>query len=285
MGMSVNREIVAGNTLIAEAIQSQNFVAGVSGWQIRADGAAEFSQVTVRGQVFVTGANGSYVQIRNVFSAGAEILLKGQTISNATVEAAVQPANIIGGNDNNGTLTRNYLSQWPPNFNPQAYPQLDMISGSYDGSIGSQVRFFDPSSNPLTVNFDTGSGGLVTMAGRLNVTSVVNLSNAVNVTGKLANPVDGLTYLRGQNGNLNVSVANGVNNVVVAVTFPITFPNSVPPVVVTNIEDSGGQTARWISRAYGVTTTGFNLWLLSPTSTNTTAAATPKVTWSATVYV
>lgn len=58
MGFTVNREIVAGTTLIAEAIQSQNFVTGVSGWREAADGSAEFNNVTVRG-TFIVGIPGT----------------------------------------------------------------------------------------------------------------------------------------------------------------------------------------------------------------------------------
>lgn len=51
-------ETVAGTTLIIEAIQSQNYVAGTSGWSIAADGTAEFNNVTVRGKL-ITGPTGT----------------------------------------------------------------------------------------------------------------------------------------------------------------------------------------------------------------------------------
>ncbi len=47
----VSQEITAGNTLVREAIQSQNFVAGTSGWQIKANGDAEFSNLIARGSL------------------------------------------------------------------------------------------------------------------------------------------------------------------------------------------------------------------------------------------
>lgn len=55
--------IVAGDTLVRAAIRSVNYVAGVSGWSIERDGAAEFNDVTVRGELFVTDVDGSYVRI------------------------------------------------------------------------------------------------------------------------------------------------------------------------------------------------------------------------------
>lgn len=53
--MSFSNPILSGNTLIRNAIESENFVTGVSGWQIARDGTAEFSNVIVRGEVEVGG--------------------------------------------------------------------------------------------------------------------------------------------------------------------------------------------------------------------------------------
>ena len=42
---------VVGSTILRRpAIQSPNYVTGSSGWAINADGSAEFSNVTVRGE-------------------------------------------------------------------------------------------------------------------------------------------------------------------------------------------------------------------------------------------
>lgn len=46
-----NDEITAGVTLISQALQSQNFVNGVSGWQVTAAGDAQFNNGTFRGQL------------------------------------------------------------------------------------------------------------------------------------------------------------------------------------------------------------------------------------------
>lgn len=46
--MGFRNSILAGLTLIREAIQSQNYDPGVEGWAINADGTAEFSDLTVR---------------------------------------------------------------------------------------------------------------------------------------------------------------------------------------------------------------------------------------------
>jgi H-type lectin domain. len=51
----------------------------------------------------------------------------------------------------------------------------------------------------------------------------------------------------------------------VTVTFQVPF--LVPPVVMTNIDSPSGATAGWHSRAFGVTTTGFTLFLFGGSST------------------
>lgn len=48
-GIVFDEQVTAGNVLVREAIESQNYVAGVSGWIIEADGDAEFNSVTIRG--------------------------------------------------------------------------------------------------------------------------------------------------------------------------------------------------------------------------------------------
>lgn len=47
--------ITAGVTLIRDAIQSQNFLTGISGWRIKSDGSAEFNNVVIRGGTVISG--------------------------------------------------------------------------------------------------------------------------------------------------------------------------------------------------------------------------------------
>jgi hypothetical protein len=86
VGFAVNREIVAGNTLVAEAIQSQNFASGATGWAIFADGSYEFGPGgTFRGNLSVTGTDGSKVTV--MAGSGAEIDLYPATMVGVTVDA------------------------------------------------------------------------------------------------------------------------------------------------------------------------------------------------------
>lgn len=49
--ISFESAVVAGTTLIRSAIQSPNYVAGVSGWTINQDGSVEFNDAFIRGQI------------------------------------------------------------------------------------------------------------------------------------------------------------------------------------------------------------------------------------------
>jgi len=50
--------ILAGNKLVREAIESPNYVPGVSGWSIQRDGNSEFNDTTIRGAIHVVGDEG-----------------------------------------------------------------------------------------------------------------------------------------------------------------------------------------------------------------------------------
>lgn len=59
--MPFRNSILAGTTLIREAVESPNYVTGVSGWIIRKDGTAEFADMVVRSSDGISG----YVEISN----------------------------------------------------------------------------------------------------------------------------------------------------------------------------------------------------------------------------
>jgi hypothetical protein len=65
--VTFSNPVVAGTVLVRQAVQTPNFVAGVSGWQIARDGSAEFNDLSVRG-TFATGPDGinPYLTINDV---------------------------------------------------------------------------------------------------------------------------------------------------------------------------------------------------------------------------
>lgn len=62
----INDLFIESNITLSDVgtIESENFVAGTSGWQITAAGAAEFNNIIVRGELYVDGTDGfSYVRV------------------------------------------------------------------------------------------------------------------------------------------------------------------------------------------------------------------------------
>jgi hypothetical protein len=51
--MQFNNPILAGNVLVRNAMQSENYVAGSAGWRIERDGDVEFNDGTFRGDVHI----------------------------------------------------------------------------------------------------------------------------------------------------------------------------------------------------------------------------------------
>jgi hypothetical protein len=49
--------IVAGETLVRDAIRSEGFVTGVTGWSVERDGDAEFNDISIRGDWTIQGAD------------------------------------------------------------------------------------------------------------------------------------------------------------------------------------------------------------------------------------
>lgn len=158
------REIVAGNTLIAQAIQSQNFAAGSAGWQIAASGSAEFNNVTIRGSLYVVGSGGSQIQIVNSGGQATEFLYPADytdpTVTNNP--AAISAASVgNAGTENANLLIRSpYPSKFPASAN---YASLQLRSSSLDGvanasSITVTADTMDVSGHVTVAGTDIGAG-------------------------------------------------------------------------------------------------------------------------------
>lgn len=91
---------------------------------------------------------------------------------------------------------------------------------------------------------------------------------------------DGTNWIpRRLSGTQSVSFTT-LNTFTVAVSFGVTFTST--PRVYTNITSSAGAVSRWMSRAYGVTTTGFTLWVqYASDGTTTSTWSSVSVDWTA----
>lgn len=139
-GFDVERVTQAGNVQIAEALQSQNFVAGLSGWIIRADGSYEFgSGGTIRGDVTVSGTDGSAIKIDNNSGHASIFLMPDNytpnTITNGPAEIAASSNGT--GNASYGTLD---LTSPQPSGPPTANTSLiSLQSSTLDNSSVSEI--------------------------------------------------------------------------------------------------------------------------------------------------
>lgn len=70
--MPFSNPILGGDTLVRNAIQSANYVAGVSGWAIFRDGSAEFNNITVRG-TFEAGGGAVRLNAGGLHISGAGV--------------------------------------------------------------------------------------------------------------------------------------------------------------------------------------------------------------------
>lgn len=124
--MSFNNPIVgSGNQLVRNAIQSRNFVTGLTGWIIRRDGSAEFNGDVVinNGELFIQDPDGSYVRIFDENPGnGAVILIRPANISGSTVD----PAQIISGSSSGPPAA--FLQIIGPNVDGAGFAFIDLSS-------------------------------------------------------------------------------------------------------------------------------------------------------------
>lgn len=152
--MSFSNPIIGGNdTLVRDAIQSEGFVSGSTGWRIERDGTAEFNSVTVRGELDVTGTDGSYV--RALAQGGhADVLLQPQDLAGFDWEPGTLRADIASTTDN---------------------PQISLIGPSNQGATSSAAEILiqgpgDPDASQIIMSSADGI--------QLDLGSHVNLLNS-----------------------------------------------------------------------------------------------------------
>lgn len=99
--MSFTNPIIGGgNALIREEIKSPDYVAGISGWRIGKDGTAEFNDVVLRGELFVTDPDGSYVRVYDQNPGSGALIEFGLPTASGAV---LTPASITSSANASGT--------------------------------------------------------------------------------------------------------------------------------------------------------------------------------------
>jgi hypothetical protein len=161
VGFTFRDIVVAGTTLVREAIQSPNYEAGASGWTINQDGSAEFNGIVIRGTGVFGNPTGQRVYISptgviQIYNSANQLV--GEWNASHLI---VQDPSATGGNVEialNGA-GRSYLSLGPnlqPGFSftaGQLYAEstptdayLIMSSPVIGGGSPAQVQIFG--SNP-----------------------------------------------------------------------------------------------------------------------------------------
>jgi hypothetical protein len=132
--------VVAGEELIRSAIRSPNYVPGQTGWSIRQDGSAEFTDVAVT----VSGTSSGLQVVRSsdgapVGSINEDGVISGQALSIATDDIE------INGEQLSARFTRE-TSPW------KVYGRSDSITRAGTGTLGIfEVAFDAPTTGLYTI--------------------------------------------------------------------------------------------------------------------------------------
>lgn len=192
--MPFKNPIVGGTALVIPAINSPNYVPGVSGWIIDADGSVELNDAVVRGTVVVGTAGNGMVTITNTLPAELALFYDGYTaISTAYIN--MDPGQDqsyhyeIAGYDataggfiawNQGWVDTNLVVH---EFASQSYFPSTGVSeatfGDVDDGDDSRVLF-----NTTFVNFNNPSG-LVEFDAEIKTFGPVLIGGTVDITGAM----------------------------------------------------------------------------------------------------
>lgn len=293
--MPFTNPIIAGTTLIREAIQSPDYVAGVSGWSINRDGSVEFNNAVVRGTLTTPGvsvtdtglaipATAAPAYPGFVFTTDIPALLQAKYSSAPEQFVAVALYYSDAGNVYwyEGISTTFRIKGWV-----HAGVAYESFREAYSGPTFGMVQWhgWQPGDKNVTV-YGPSSGGYTSdhrvIFQKSLLTSDVDAELSWTGLADFVGPLsaNGMNILIGQKGITSVTAPNGATTVTKSVLFPKAFEPGVVPHVTVNINNGSGTTSRWVERAYNVSNTGFTLFLFSGNAATTTGF-TVDCTWSA----
>lgn len=225
--MTFNNPIVGGQTLIRDSIHSRNYVMGATGWSINADGSAEFNDVTVRGELNIVGANGSFI--------------KGFVNGANDPEIDFQPEDIPGHSINPGQF---YSLSFPGATN-RVFTRL--TSPSIDGASPAELALY--TSDGLTVNEIDLNADVIQIGGELLDANTLTDFHP-SIVGTFSQLVSS-----GNSFNRNVTFPAGVSL------------NTNNYIVIAQVKNGGPiDTGFWTFRTSTETSTGFTLTGLRTTA-------------------
>lgn len=201
--MPFTNEIAGGNgALVRNWMQSQNFVAGVSGWQIRKDGNVEFNNGTFRGSL-TSGTNpGKHIVLNNsvtgdavdVYDASNNIIFSIDANGNAT--STFQP-----GNQASSVMTAGSIRFFHGSASSSEFVQLNSTVFPTRGAFGAFEFYVNGGDNGLPQFGILGNTGTIFTStvvadergvfGSIVVSDNLSVNNIVH--GGLQNLVTGAT--------------------------------------------------------------------------------------------
>lgn len=297
--MQFQDELAGGVVLVRPALQSPDYVPGVSGWAVKIDGSAEFNDITVRGTLesnnYVPGVSGWHldqagsaefndVTIRGGTSIGGEAYYYdgapglGTLLLSISANAGVDPFGnpVVGGfgvYDPDGSIVQLEAGAGASQY----YTPQDLVGTSWNPALitttlGSSQRgglsFSSPSTtvNTAQAGFTMFGGGPTT-----NDTSILFGVDRVNFNGRV-DVVGSLTSDNERHG-LASTPAPGVGggtstvNVVFTDPMPATPRITISPVTTVDPNPTGGVAI--IGYVDNVTVNGFTIRAYRSTNSST----------------
>ncbi len=180
-----NESIVGGTVLRIPAVQSPNYVPGVSGWIIRQDGSAEFNNGTFRGSIEVGPLTGQHFIVNNsatgdvvdVYDSLNRLVLKvDSTGALVTYDQPAQDSVTVAGN---GLLFGSSTS--PPALQANIIGSSNATSSELQLASGNSVSGFGQAVIALVDTAFPGAGGV----SGIRVDQRVNVAGTTGVQGSL----------------------------------------------------------------------------------------------------
>lgn len=264
--MGFGNPVMGGAVLLRNAMQSVDYVAGVSGWQITRLGAAELNNAVIRGSISAGNGtvllNGGGISVAGI-TTHYDVNFNGGFLARAEPDDGrlyQMTPNQLAYRPTNPTVNGNALTtgqMFVGNLLPSPVidqPYVSIISPFITGRAFSRINLYGERSDGVSARVEFPS-------------AVLPFVDDFNHN-----------YLRGENGATLVSFA-GLTQTTFTVSFVHAFANQ--PRVSCNIDSGAGPTARWQARAINVSTTQFTFFLFNSDGTSVATWSNVQVSWKA----
>jgi hypothetical protein len=266
--MAFRNSVVSGTVLVRTAVQSIDYVAGVSGWVITRAGSVEFTNGVFRGSVSAGGGN-------VLLNAGGLAIDGPTTQYDINGIAGFLAQNLpVDGQQMQMTPGGLFLTPQDPSPLGVAVDFAAITVGYFNSGLANE----QPVLIIGGVEYTGKSAPFMNIIGQAANDANPDSSTDVQV---VANQIDffvGATlpsYARGEYGSflLSFGPASSAN---IAVTYGKTYTSA--PMPYANIDSGAGATSLCVTRCTARTSTGFNIFIFVTDGTNRTFVNVP-ISW------